>query len=160
MEPLIIDMNSKVQTLFPDLFTKKGTLVKREPKKYFCSCGHEFSKTSSIRYSGITFGSKTCSNCGKRSVESKSYNVWKRLKLGQIEQEDFILNVVKNEGTIRKEKLENLLKNHFKETSNALGTLCYFGYLHVDTDKRDNHGIIEYSINPKKDLQHRYELVR
>jgi hypothetical protein len=156
----MINMASKVYVYFPEIYTKSGALKKREPKKYICDCGHEFSKTVAVRLPGITFGLKTCEKCGRKGKDNPAYNVWKRMVNKQIEQEDFILNTVKERGIITREDLENLLNQSFKEHTDALGTLVYFGYLNVNDDKRDHLGIVEYHINPKKSLDKRFELIR
>lgn len=156
----MINMVSKVKDEFPELYTKQGVLKKREPKKYKCDCGYEFSKTKNTSVMGMTFGSPICEKCRNRGKENITYNIWMRMKNTQIEQEDFILNTVKEYGTIRMEELEDLLFNTFSERTNAIGTLVYFDYLTVDAIKKEKWNMIEYSINTKKVLDERYELIR
>lgn len=157
----MIDMMSKVKDEFPDIYTKQGKIRKREPKKYKCDCGHSFSRLKTVGdFGGIKFGSPICPGCGNKAKDNLSHNVWKRAINGQFEEEDFILNTVKEHGLITKEDLQEILSNKFGNNTNALGTLVYFGYLNVDAKKRDDLGIIEYSINPKKSLESRYELIR
>lgn len=158
---MMINMLTNVQNEFPEIFTKQGNLKKREPKKYKCDCNNDFSKTKiTAKIMGLTFASPICDKCGKKGKENLAYNVWKRMINHQVEQEDFILNIVQERVTIIKEELEELVLNNFSEKTNALGTLVYFGYLKVDTKKRDKWGIVEYSINQKKNLEKRFELVR
>lgn len=156
----MINMYSEVKNLFPELYTRRGTLTKREPKKYVCSCGHTFNRTVSLRVGGIVFGQKTCEKCGKRATDSTAYNVWKRMVNGQVEQEDFILNTVKSSKTMIKEELKEQLNKQFTSSTNALITLVYFDYLLVNESKRENEGIIEYTVNLNKDLNKRYGLIR
>lgn len=157
----MIDMVSKVKETFPELYTKRGELSKREPKKYQCSCGHPFFKLkTTLRLPGITFASPICEQCGKKAKENIAYNIWKRMENHQLEQEDFILNTVAERTVIEKKELESLLAEQFQETTQALGTLVYFGYLIVDAQKRDEEGVVEYRINSLKDLENRYEHIR
>lgn len=155
-----IEMLPNVKKEFPELFTQKGELKKREPKRYRCHCGHEFSKTKLVKLPGITFGVAACDKCSGKGKESDSYSVWKRMVNNQIEQEDFILKTVQKHPSISKEELEILIKGQFKKDTHALGHLVYFGYLKVDDEKRNQHGQIEYTINPKKNLSKRYERIR
>jgi len=157
----VIDMYSNVKSDFPDIFTKRGELIKREPKKYQCDCGHSHSTLKTTGFiMGMGFASSQCPKCGKRGKDNVSYNIWKRMINNQIREEDFILNIVLKEKTITKERLQTLLHEKFGKVSHALGTLVYFGYLHVDSEKRDNLGVVEYSINAKKNLNQRLELIR
>ena len=157
----MVNMFSKVKELFPELYTKRGELIKREPKKYKCkNCGDEFSKTEKVTLSGITFGFKTCDKCGHKGEDSISYNVWVRMKKDQVQQEDYILNEIAARGTILKDELQDLLNSKFNNKTDALGTLVYFGYLIVDKEKRDKHGIIEYSLGNKENFENRFELIR
>lgn len=157
----MIDMLTNIQNEFPEIFTKQGILKKREPKKYKCDCSNDFSKTKvTAKIMGLTFASPICDKCGNRGKENLAYNVWKRMSNHQVKQEDFILNIVQEKGTIIKEELEKMVLSKFGEKTDALGTLVYFGYLNVDISKRDRCGVIEYSINTKKNLEKRYELIR
>lgn len=157
----MIDMMSNLIKEFPEIHTKQGKLKKRQPEKYICDCGNKFSRLKTTgNFGGLKFGSPICSECGRRAKDNLSYNVWKRASLGQVEQEDFILNTVKEYGAITKDKLEVLILKRFQKDKKALGNLVYFGYLNVNMEKRDKLGIIEYTINPEKNLEKRYELIR
>lgn|GEM_PF-6531402 len=157
----MVDLNSKIKDLFPELYTKKGKLIKREPYKYECiNCRNSFNKTRTIKIGGIGFGIKECAVCGNKGKDSISYNIWKRASRGEIEQEDFILNLVVERGVIDKEVLLDKVYEKFGFISDAIGTLVYFGYLTVDKEKRDTYGIIEYSIGDKTDIENRFEAIR
>ena len=157
----MIHMIFRMKDEFPELFTKQGFLKKREPKKYKCSCGHTFSKTKKTNIlMGIQFAIPLCDVCGEKGTDNIAYNVWVRLNNKQMEQEDFILNTVNKHGTITKEEVERKLSNSFLKKTDALSTLVYYGYLQVDAVKRDKWNMIEYSINPNKELDKRYELIR
>lgn len=157
----MIDMLSTVKEEFPEIYTKAGKLRKQEPKRFLCSCGHAFNKTKNTRVGGFVFGSPICEKCGNRAKEAKSYSVWKRMIDGQIEIEDFILNVVTEHPSIEKEELMKKVEDAFpKHHANALGHLVYFGYLEVDKEKRDTMNRVEYTINPNKNLSKRYERIQ
>jgi hypothetical protein len=156
----MIDMLSTVKKEFPELYTKKGELRKTEPKRFVCKCGHAFNKTKSVRVGGIVFGVRACEKCGEKVKESPSYSIWKRMINNQIEQEDFILNEVIQNSNIEKDQLQELINNQFKTDDHALGHLVYFGYLQVDTEKRDTLNRIEYTVNPNKNLSARYERIQ
>lgn len=163
----MINLNDKVKELFPELYTKQGKLKKREPHKYICpNCSTEFSKTQKLDFAWISFGLKTCTNCGNKGNDSIKYNIWKRMSNGEIEIEDFILNTVIEHGEISQDDLKNSVIENFGEevkhysSVKGLGTLVYYGYLTVDSDKRDNEGIVIYSIGQKENLENRFELIR
>lgn len=163
----MINLNDKVKVLFPELYTKQGKLKRREPHKYICpNCSTEFSKTQKLDFAWISFGLKTCTNCGHKGEDSVKYNVWKRISNGEIEVEDFILNTIIKHREILQDDLKELViekfGNNVKNFSSVkgLGTLVYYGYLAVDADKRDNEGVVVYSIGKKKDLENRFELIR
>lgn len=157
----MIDMYSKVIRMFPELYTKRGKLIKREPKKYECTnCGNKFSKTRDVTLGGIGFGFKDCDKCGHKGVDSKPYNVWVRMSKGQIKQEDYILNEVKFRQKVLLDDLQETLKLRFDNKTDAIGTLVYFGYLEVNKEKRDIENIIEYSLGDKEDFNCRLELIR
>ena len=109
---------------------------------------------------GIVFGSPLCKKCGKKAHHNVSYNVWTRMVNQQIDQEDYILNVVKEKGQIEKEELTMLLDEKYEVVTNALGHLVYYGYLKVDPTKKEKFNCIEYSVTTEKSLETRYELIR
>lgn len=156
----MIDMLSTVKNDFPELFTQKGELRKQKPKRFQCKCGHKFNKTKSVRLGGIGFGIPNCDKCGEKAKESTSYSVWKRMINNQIEQEDFILNVVIEKPSILKEDLQAIINEKFSIDAHALGHLVYFGYLQVDANKRDTMNRVEYTINPNKNLSARLERIQ
>lgn len=153
-------MLNQIKDEFPELFTKKGTLSKAAPKRYICACGNQFNKTKSISFGGIGFAIPTCDNCYAKAKESIAYIIWTRMSNNQIEHEDFILELAKDRLTIEKSELQDILAKHFpKYDGKALSHLVYYGYLKVDIEKRDNFGIIEYSLNANKDRNKRYERI-
>ncbi|MCK1999889.1 hypothetical protein MZM54_00645 [[Brevibacterium] frigoritolerans] len=153
-------MLSRIKNEFPELFTIKGMLKKVAPKRYKCECGNEFNQTKTINFGGIGFSIATCNKCQKKAKESIAYIIWMRMVNNQIEHEDFILDVVRKSATITKEDLNLEVNNQFKNyTGKALSHLVYFGYLNVNIRKRDELGIIEYSINLNKDNTNRYERI-
>lgn len=157
----MVNMLSRVRLEYPGIYTTKGKLKSREPKKYICDCGNGFSSLkSTFVTSGMKFGSPICKECGKKAKDNIEFNIWKRMVNDQIEQEDCIINIVMEHGCIQKETLDSLIKERFANKTNALGTLVYFGYLLVDKEKRDGTGVVEYSVNNKKDLSNRNELIR
>lgn len=156
----MINMMVKVKEEFPELYTKQGTLTKRGPKKYTCVCGHTFSKTKNKRGMGMTVSIPICETCGKRGKRNLACDIWKRVKSGEIEQEDFILNVVKEREVIELEELETLLSETFATPTNALRTLAYFGYLQIDQRKKEKWNMNEYHIDTSKNLEERYECIR
>lgn len=149
-----------VKSEFPNLFTKKGVLKKKAPIRFDCTCGHHFTKTSTARLLDLVFSIHTCPECGKRVKESPNFSVWKRMMDHQIEAEDFILETVLNRGAILKDDLKPLIQERFGKENRALGFLVYFGYLKVDIEKRDTLNIVEYTINPEKVLNKRYERIQ
>jgi NAD-dependent SIR2 family protein deacetylase len=153
-------MLEKIKTEFPELYTQKNKLRKTSPKRFQCECGNEFNKTQSVRYGGIGFSIPRCEECGKKAKETKAFIVWTRMIDNQIEEEDFILELVKMHKTIVKEEVQTKTKSVFKNSrGKALSHLVYFGYLQVDKEKRDINGIVEYSINDKKNSNNRYERI-
>lgn len=158
-----INMLSSVKEEFPEIFTKvKGTLRKNGVKRFnFDHCGHSSDSAKGSLFMSALLGIKQCKKCGGDVKESIAYSVWKRMLDNQIEEEDFILNMVQEHGVILKDDLKAMIESRYgKDDSEALGFLCYFGYLNVDRDKRDNLGIIEYSINSDKNLSKRYERIQ
>lgn len=156
-----MEMLLKIPVEYPELYTKKGELSKREPKKYICECGHAFNKTQKLNFPGIGFAIPVCTECGNKGKASTAHGIWKRMKNRQIEQEDYILEVVTERSSIQYEELEQIMRARFEGYSGeALRYLVYFGYMNVDKELRDNQGIVVYSINRKKDLVARYENLR
>lgn len=156
----MIDMLSTIPQHFPEIFTQKGVLRKQEPKRFKCTCGHMFTQTQTVRLSGMIFGVKVCPSCGERVKENPTYSVWKRMASNQIAIEDFILNVVSEQPAITKEALLAIVEEKFGKEQGALGHLAYFGYLQVDKEKRDTQNIIQYTINPEKNLNQRIERIQ
>ncbi|KXY51332.1 hypothetical protein AT268_33165 [Bacillus cereus] len=155
----MVDMLSVVKKEFPELYTKRGVVKKQKPKQFKCDCGNEFNKTKKVNFGWVGFAIPVCSECGGKAKKSVLYNIWKRMINNQIEQEDFILNVVMSNPSISKERIQMLLAEKFDESREALGYLVYFGYLQVDKEKRDTLKHIEYTVNQEKDLSHRYEIL-
>lgn len=159
----MVDFNSKVGILFPELYTTKGTLRKLEPKKYICNrCGKKHSKTFALNFTGIGFAIPRCPNCNaegkENNRENKELNVWTRMVNGQIKEEDLILNTVFQNGIITKEKLESVIKMDFNNpTRKSIGYLVYWGYLAVDKKLREDEGIIQYSLGNKDIYSDRIE---
>lgn len=154
-----------IKVEFPELYTKKGTFRKRSPRRYECPCGNLDLKKTKTRLSSMVFTSQTCRNCSERVKETEIYHIWERMKRNQIEQEDFILQTVHEHKHIVKKELEELLYEKFRRDTNVLrainplGFLVYYNYLRVDALLREEHGVIEYSINPNKELSKRYERI-
>ena len=152
-----MEMLPRVRKEFPELYTNKGELRKREPMRYKCDCGNSFSEMKKVNYNGYVIMYPICNLCGEKANLSTSYKVWKRMVNKQIEQEDFILKVVNNNPFITKTSIQRLMKMQFENDVNALAHLVYFGYLKVNEEKRDRLDILEYTVNSKKDLTSRYE---
>lgn len=153
-------MMTRIKEEFPELFTKKGVIKKTAPKRYQCACGHAFNKTKTVKIGGLGFGVPLCSGCGQRVKEAVSYAVWQRLVNGQVEKEDVLLELVSAHTTILKDELLKLAEEQVPNVKgNALGFLVYYGYLKVNEEKRDRWNMIEYSINPKKNAEKRYERI-
>lgn len=146
---------------FPELFTKKGKMTRQEPKKYICEAGHEFNRTQSLTIDGITFGRIICPKCNRKGQRKVSYAVWRRATTGQMEVEDFILQMIDKRKNVRQDHVYMELEENFGPNYNqaALGFLVYHGYLKVDQALKGEHNIIRYSINPEKDWKKRYENV-
>lgn len=159
---LDVSMLEEVIDEFPQLFTKQGKLRKRGVHKYVCTCGNKYSSLKSINssFKGIRFGSRECKECGSRVKDNVEYNVWKRMITGQLEQEDFILNEIKEKGIVSKDYIKKQLEGIFGKDPYrpALGSLVYFGYLDVDINEEENK--VNYTLNKDKDFTKRYEMIR
>lgn len=115
-----------------EIFTKKGELRKRAPKRYECRhCGLLTTKTASVRVPFAVFA--VCPACGGPIKERKVYKEWYKRNTGQWEVEQKILELLSVKGPMSYEEVSQ----HFPEVdedlySQSFADLCYWGKLSID----------------------------
>lgn len=126
-----------------EIFTKKGELRKRAPKRYECkSCGHKTSSPKTVKLGGIGF--YVCRMCGGSIKERDVYIEWEKRTTGQWNMENKILEYIKKNNEVSKSQLSK----HFNDEDEiifykALGELVYWGKLKVAKNDEE----IIYKIN-------------
>lgn len=154
-------MFKRMKSEFPELYTKTGKLSKKKPKHFVCECGHTFNRTQNQTVGGFKIGVIICEECGNSGKKNVAHDVWERMMNTQMQQEDFLLEVIKERGSIEKKELIQLQEeafpgNYESYERKALGYLCYFGYLNVKKEVTNDKNLFYYSINPEIDTDSRY----
>lgn len=65
-----------IKEMNPEVYTQKGELRKRAPKKFVCrTCGHKMNQTGNIKLPGVTF--HACKNCNGSKIDpNSSFKEW------------------------------------------------------------------------------------
>lgn len=157
-------MFERMKNEFPELYTKTGKLSKRSPKRFICECGHTFNRYRTQTVGGFKLGVLVCDECGELGKRNPAYSIWERMVSTQMQQEDFLIEIIKEKGSIEKKELIQLQEKAFPDTCEsyertALGYLCYFSFLKVQKKIIDGEKVFSYSINPEIDTDRRYAIL-
>lgn len=126
-----------------EIFTKKGELRKRAPKRYECkSCGYQTSSPKTLKMGYVSIW--VCNKCGGKIKEREVYVEWQKRTTGQWDMENKIVEYIKKNNEVSKSQLSK----HFNDEDDfifhkALGDLVHWGKLKVAKNDEE----IIYKIN-------------